>query len=199
MYQSYVFNYVGIWFVIVRKFVLLNNCPISGLQKNLFLTKSDIPNFSYAITFVFSVSFSTSELPSKCLGYNDIFLMTLGLRFLWYVCIRYRNNVIIKFRFGSSLCLIFYYVTITSFICSMQLHLLMTSELRYNLVRLNSVWKLRYNYVSFLLVNVTYFYYVTITLLTFSLYFCFLRTLKLQYIFVRSNYVQKSRYKTVIF
>ena len=33
----------------------------------------------------------------------------------------------------------------------------MTLELRYILVRLNYVWKYRYNYVSFLLVIVTYF------------------------------------------
>ena len=53
------------------------------------------------------------------------------------------------FRFCSSLGRIFYYVTVTLFICSLQLRFLMTLELRYILVRPNYVLKLRYKMVIF--------------------------------------------------
>ena len=39
------FNDVGFWFVIVRYFVLLNNYVSLGLQKHVFLIKSDIRHF----------------------------------------------------------------------------------------------------------------------------------------------------------
>ena len=39
------FNDVGFWFVIVRYFVLLNNYVSLGLQKHIFLIKSDIRHF----------------------------------------------------------------------------------------------------------------------------------------------------------
>ena len=39
------FNDVGFWFVIVRYFVLLNNYVTLGLQKHVFLIKSDIRHF----------------------------------------------------------------------------------------------------------------------------------------------------------
>ena len=53
------------------------------------------------------------------------------------------------FRFCSSLGRIFYYVTVTLFIGSLQLRFLMTLELRYILVRPNYVLKLRYKMVIF--------------------------------------------------
>ena len=59
--------------------------------------------------------------------------------FLWYVCITSENNVTITFRFCSSLLRIFYYVTVSVFICSMQLRLLIKLESLYVLVRLNCV------------------------------------------------------------
>ena len=71
-----------------------------------------------------TVSFSMSELSYKCFSYNDIFFMTLGLRFFWYVCITYGNNVINTFRFCPSLWRIFYYIGIRLFICLMQLRFL---------------------------------------------------------------------------
>ena len=39
------FNDVGFWLVIVRYFVLLNNYVTLGLQKHVFLIKSDIRHF----------------------------------------------------------------------------------------------------------------------------------------------------------
>ena len=39
------FNYVGFWFVVVRYFVLLNNYVTLGLQKHVFVIKSDIRHF----------------------------------------------------------------------------------------------------------------------------------------------------------
>ena len=72
-------------------------------------------------------------------------------------------------------------------------------QLRYILVRLNYVWKQRYNYVSVLLVILTYFYYVTVTLFICLLYLHFFMTLELRYVLARLNYVLKLRHKTVIF
>ena len=48
-------------------------------------------------------------------------------------------------------CGIFYYVTITLLICSMQLSFLMVLELRYILVSLNYLEELRYKLVMFYL------------------------------------------------
>ena len=76
---------------------------------------------------------------------------------MWYVCITYGNNVKITFRLCSSLWRIFYCVTITLFICLMDLYFFKTLELRYILVRSNYVWKWRDNSVSFLFVIVAYF------------------------------------------
>ena len=39
------FNDVGVWFVIVRYFVLINNYVTLGLQKSVFPIKSDIRQF----------------------------------------------------------------------------------------------------------------------------------------------------------
>ena len=88
-----------------------------------------------------------------CHIFHDVRIMF----FCWYVCITYRNNVKIRFRFCSLLWRIFYCVKIMLFICSMFLRFLQTLELRYILVRSNYVWKWRDNYVSVLLVIVTYF------------------------------------------
>ena len=41
----------------------------------------------------FTVSFPTSKLCYKCLSYNDIFFMTLGLRSFEVCCITYGNKV----------------------------------------------------------------------------------------------------------
>ena len=67
----------------------------------------------------FTVSFSTSELCYKCFSYNDMFFMMSGLRFLWYVFVTDENNVTTTFHFCLSLWLIFYYVIIRLFVCSM--------------------------------------------------------------------------------
>ena len=47
----------------------------------------------------FPVPFSKSELHYKCFSDNDMFFMTLGLRFLWYVYITYASNVTITYHF----------------------------------------------------------------------------------------------------
>ena len=124
-----------------------------------------------------TVSFSTSELNYKCFSYNDTFSCRQNFVFLWYVCITYGNNFAITFRFCSSLSRVFYYVKVTLFISSMPLRFFMMLELRYNLVRLNYVWKKRDNYVSFLLAILTYPYHVTIILFICSMQLRFLMTL----------------------
>ena len=87
------FNDVGFWFLIVRYFVLLSKYVTLGLQKHVFLIKSDMRHFFRTLLRMkimsklccvlvcqFTVSFPTSELCYKCFSYNDIFFMTLGLR-----------------------------------------------------------------------------------------------------------------------
>ena len=74
----------------------------------------------------------------------------------WYVRITYGNDVTITFRFSSSLERIFYYVTITLLVWCSYIFLV-TLEFSYIWVRSNYVWKWRDNYVSFLLLIVTYF------------------------------------------
>ena len=46
----------------------------------------------YVLVCQFTVSFPTLELYYKCLSYNDIFFMTLGLRSFVVRCITYGNN-----------------------------------------------------------------------------------------------------------
>ena len=69
-----------------------------------------------------------------------------------------RMEITLKLRFAFVRhCDVFYYVKTTLFICSMYLRFFKTLEERYILVRSNYVWKWRDNYVSLLLVIVTYF------------------------------------------
>ena len=100
-----------------------------------------------------TVSFSTSELCYKCFSYKGIFFMTLGLRFLQYVCITYGNNVTITFCFvrHCDVCFITSQLRYLFIRCTDVFF--MTLELRYFLVRQNYVRKLRYK----MLILVTFF------------------------------------------
>ena len=86
------FNDVCFWFVIVRYFALLNSYVTLGLQKYVFLIKSDIRQFLCVLAMreimsqlrcvlicQFTVSYPTSELCCKCFSYKDISFMMLGL------------------------------------------------------------------------------------------------------------------------
>ena len=132
------FNDVGFWLVIVRYFVLLNNYVTLGLQKQVFLIKSDIRHFfctfrwrtkstsqlRCVLVCQLIVSFPTSELCCECFSYNDIFFMALGLRSFVVHCFTYINNVwnnVWKLQLVCvpSLWCISYDITVTLFICSM--------------------------------------------------------------------------------
>ena len=81
--------------------------------KNVLLIKSDIRHFfirskyewklryNYVAFsfFQFSVSFSTPESHYKCFWYNDIFSMTLGLRFLGTFALRMEMTLQLRFIF----------------------------------------------------------------------------------------------------
>ena len=49
------FNYVGFWFVIGRYFVLLNNYVTLGLQKHVFLIKSDARHFFVCSSYLWKL------------------------------------------------------------------------------------------------------------------------------------------------
>ena len=101
------FNDVGFWFVIVRYFVLLNNYVTLGLQKHVFLIKSDIRHFfvrsgdvwkvrhSYVASWFVNLLclFLRQNYVYKCFSYNDMFFMILGLRSFVVCCITHGNNV----------------------------------------------------------------------------------------------------------
>ena len=88
----------------MRYFLLLNNYLTLGLSKHVFLIKSDIRDFFVRsgnvwkvrhnyLTSWFNLLYLFLELSYKCISYNDIFFMTLGLRFFVVPCITYGNNV----------------------------------------------------------------------------------------------------------
>ena len=52
------FNYVGFWFVIVTYFVLLKKYVILGLQKHVFLKKSDMRHFFVRSNYVWKLRYS---------------------------------------------------------------------------------------------------------------------------------------------
>ena len=128
------FNDVGFWFVIVRYFVLLNNYVTLGLQKHVFLIKSDIRHFFVRSGYVWKLrhNYVASwfvNLLYLFLRQNYVINTFLTMTYfswrsdyvpLWYVSLR----MDITFRFRSLLWRIFYFVTITLFICSMKLRFL---------------------------------------------------------------------------
>ena len=73
----------------------------------------------------------------------------------------------------------------------------MALESRYILVRSKYVKKLRYNYVSFLFVIVTYFLLRLNYVICLLGVFTFSDDVRIRYILVRSNYVRKLRYNYV--
>ena len=120
----------------------------------------------------FTVYFSTSELCYKCFSYNGIFFMTLGLHFLWYACITDGNNITIKFHLFV-IVTYFYYVTVTSFICLMFLHVFygVRITLYFGTFELCMEITLQLRFVLFLIM--TYF----------------LITSQLRYLFVQCSYI----------
>ena len=95
----------------------------------------------FVLVCQFTASFSASELRYKSFSYNDISFMTLGLRFWWYDCITYRNNVTITFRF--------FFVIVTYFLLHHNYVIYLFDvvtffydvRLRYILVRSSYAWK----------------------------------------------------------
>ena len=169
------FNDVGFWFVIVRYFVLLNNYVTLGLQKHVFLIKSDIRHFFVrsgdvwkvlrcVLVCQFTVSFPTSELCYKCFCFS----WRWDYVPLWYVALRmeitYGNYVsflfvivtYFLFRHNYAIYLfgvvtIFDEVRITLFSCKFELRIEMTWKLRFVFVRHCDVFfislQLRYLFV----------------------------------------------------
>ena len=97
----------------------------------------------------FTVSFSASELCYKCFFYNDLFFMTLGLRFLWYICIG--MEITFQLRFVITFVIVMYFLLRHNYVIYLfdVLMFFMRLELRYILVRSNYVRKLRYKMVIF--------------------------------------------------
>ena len=97
----------------------------------------------------FTVSFSTSELCCKCFSYNDLFVMTLGLRFLWYIYIRMK--IMFQLHFVITFVIVMYFLLRHNYVIHLfdVLMFFMRLELRYILVRSNYVRKLRYKMVIF--------------------------------------------------
>ena len=97
------------------------------------------------LRFVFvrhcDIFFITSKLRCLFVRCTYAFLRRQNYVIFWYVRITYGNDVIITFHFCSSLSCIFGYITITLFVCSMQLRFSMTLEIGSILVRVNYVWK----------------------------------------------------------
>ena len=97
------------------------------------------------LCFIFArhcdVYFITSQLRYLFVRCTYVFLRRQNYVIFWYVRIMCRNEVTIVFQFYSLLWRIFYYVTITLFICLMQLRFFMTLAIGSILVRLNYVWK----------------------------------------------------------
>ena len=97
------------------------------------------------LCFIFArhcdVYFITSQLRYLFVRCTYVFLRRQNYVIFWYVRIMCRNKVTIVFQFYSLLWRIFYYVTITLFICLMQLRFFMTLAIGSILVRSNYVWK----------------------------------------------------------
>ena len=97
------------------------------------------------LCFIFArhcdVYFITSQLRYLFVRCTYVFLRRQNYVIFWYVRIMCRNEVTIVFQFYSLLWRIFYYVTITLFICLMQLRFFMTLAIGSILVRSNYVWK----------------------------------------------------------
>ena len=97
------------------------------------------------LCFIFArhcdVYFITSQLRYLFVRCTYVFLRRQNYVILWYVRNMCRNEVTIVFQFCSLLWRIFYYVTITLFICLMQLRFFMTLAIGSILVRSNYVWK----------------------------------------------------------
>ena len=101
----------------------------------------------YVLVCQFTISFPASKLYNKCFSYNDIFLVTLGLRSVMVCCITYGNNV------WNYVSFLFVIVTYFLFRHNYVIHLFDG----HILVRSNYIQKWRENYVSFLFVVMTYF------------------------------------------
>ena len=97
------------------------------------------------LCFIFArhcdVYFITSQLRYLFVRCTYVFLRRQNYVIFWYVRIMCRNEVTIVFQFYSLLWRIFYYVTITLFICLMQLRFFMTLAIGSILVCSNYVWK----------------------------------------------------------
>ena len=119
----------------------------------------------------FTVSFSTSELCCKCFSYNDLFVMTLGLRFLWYIYIRMK--IMFQLHFVITFVIVMYFllrhnyviylfdvimffdeVRITLYFDMFELHMERTLQLRF-FARHCGIFLLRHNCVIYLFVVVT--------------------------------------------
>ena len=147
------FNYVGFWFVIVGYFVLLNNYVNLCLQKQLFLINSDIPHFFVHSNYLW-------KLPYSYVAFWFVNLLYLFLRqsyiinaFLqWHIFHDLRSTLfcgtftlsmeitlqLLFLPFCLSLWSTFYYITITSFICSMKWRFLITFELVFGKFKLST-------------------------------------------------------------
>ena len=168
------FNDVGFWFLIVRYFVLLNNCVTLGLQKHVFLIKSDIRDFFVRSGDVWKVrhNYLTSwfvNLLYLFLRQNYVINAFLTMTYyvpLWYIALRmeitYGNYVsfllvIVTFFLFRHICIIYLFDVIT------------TLHFGPFKLRTEMTWKLR-------LVFVRHFNVLFITS-------------QLRYLFVRCNYV----------
>ena len=156
-------NYVSFLFVIVTYFLLRHNYVIYLFDVVTFFDNVRITLYfgtfelrmeiTLQLRFVFArhcdVFFITSQLRYLFVHCSYVFWWRENYVIFWFVWITYGNNVTITFRLCWSLWRIFYYVTITLFICSLKLRFLMTLQLHYILVRSNYVLKLRFKMVIF--------------------------------------------------
>ena len=93
---------------------------------------------------------STFQLRTKIrYSYFAYWVLILGLRFVWYVCKTYWNKIEATFLLCLPLWRIFYYVRITLFVFQSSYVFMIRLELRYILVSLKCLRKLRVIMVIF--------------------------------------------------
>ena len=178
--------FIGFCFVIVRFFVLLNNYGFSGLQKHVFLIKSDIRHFFVHFSDVWKVR------------HNYVSFWIVNLLYLFLRQNFVINAFIIRDVRIMFLCGTFHYVWNNVWT--------KVWKLRFALVCHCDVFFISYNYVFYLINLVTFYEDVKITLhfgtfelrmdITWKLRFDFVRhcdlffiSSQLHYLFVPCSYI----------